>query len=134
MRSFASVRAQTKTAPTSQLSKNIRGKKAPELGNIEAHEAWLWSQDPSKYTLQLLGTQNVDKLKQFIKQHQLRGKVVYYHTRRDNQDWYALVYGVYPKNTDARTAVNELPPRLKKLAPWVRNFSAIHAEMGKPTQ
>jgi len=42
---------------------------APTLNNIAAHEAWLWSQDPShyNYTLQLLGTQSVNNIKQFIR-------------------------------------------------------------------
>ncbi len=134
LRTFTSILSASDNTSTKKVASAIRGKKSPSLNNIEAHQAWLWSQDPSKYTLQLLGTQNVDKLKQFIQQHQLRGKVVYYHTRRDNQDWYALVYGVYPKNTDARSAVQALPPKLKKLSPWVRNFSAIHAEMDKAAQ
>jgi len=64
----------------------------------------------------------------------LRGKVVYYRTRRDQQDWYALLYGAYANNNEARTAVGQLPAPIKKLSPWVRNFSAIHAEMDKPNR
>lgn len=135
VRSFASIRAQPKTrskkspAVTSNKTKNP----APILAqdNIKAHEAWLWSQDPSHYTLQLLGTHQLDKVKQFIKQHQLQGKVIYYHTLRDRQDWYILLYGTYPKNSDARLALQQLPSPIKKLSPWVRNFSAVHAEMDK---
>ncbi|MDH5447236.1 MAG: SPOR domain-containing protein [Gammaproteobacteria bacterium] len=135
MRTFASIQTQKKQrAAQTQISNTIRGKNTPDLQNIEAHQAWLWSQNPGNYTLQLLGTQNIDKLKSFIQQHRLRGKVVYYHTRKNNQDWYALVYGVYPKTTDARSAVKELPSSLKNLSPWVRNFSAIHAEMDKGQQ
>ena len=133
VRNFASVRAQQTKRVNKQPSRTVVSKTgAPPLNNLKAHEAWLWSQDPSHYTLQLLGTQNVDNIKQFIKQHRLRGKVVYYHTQRGQQDWYALVYGVYPNNSDARSAVGQLPAPIKKLSPWVRNFSAIHAEMGKP--
>ena len=137
VRSFASIRRParaTTTATTPPPALSTAPKKAPSLSNLKAHEAWLWSQDPSHFTLQLLGTQNVNNIKQFIKQHQLRGKVVYYHTQRDNQDWYALVYGTYPNNADAKSAVNQLPDPIRKLSPWVRNFSAIHAEMDKPTR
>ena len=134
VRSFASIRVRqkktVKKAPVATVSKA----KTPALNNIQAHEAWLWSQDPSHYTLQLLGTHNIGNIKQFIKQHQLRGKVVYYRTRRDQQDWYALLYGAYPNNNEARTAVGQLPAPIKKLSPWVRNFSAIHAEMDKPNR
>lgn len=134
IRRFASIRAQQKQAPQASRHSKTGGGKPPALDNLEAHEAWLWSQDPSKYTLQLLGTQNVDNIRQFIKQYHLRGKVVYYHTQHDKQDWYGLLYGVYPNNNDARLAANQLPPPIKKLSPWVRNFAAIHAEMDKTRQ
>ena len=132
IRKFASIRAQKKASPKKSTAVVTTKAKAPRLDNIKAHEAWLWSQDPSHFTLQLLGTQSVNNIKQFIRRHKLHGKVVYYHTQRDNHDWYALLYGVYPTNQDAKTAVAALPTPIKKLSPWVRSFSAIHTEMGTP--
>ncbi|MDH5408461.1 MAG: SPOR domain-containing protein [Gammaproteobacteria bacterium] len=114
-----------------QAPANIVAKTRPKLDNLQAHEAWIWSQNPGHYTLQLLGTHNISSLKSFISQHKLRGKVVYYHTQRDGKDWFALVYGNYTDNSKAKTAADQLPSDLKKRKPWIRNFSAIHAEMDK---
>lgn len=133
LRSFASIQQQLKQEANTK-PKPVTESKQPTLDNLKAHEAWIWSQDPGHYTLQLLGTHSISSLQQFIKRHQLRGKVVYYHTQRDGKDWFALVYGNYANNQQARKAAAELPDTLKKQNPWLRNFSTIHAEMDKSTR
>ena len=42
----------------------------------------------------------------------------------------ALLYGAYPDDQQAMRAAKDLPQSLQKLTPWVRNFSAIQAELG----
>ena len=92
-------------------------------------EGWLWSQDPSHYTLQLAAGTDKNAIKAFIKRNKLRGKAVYFHRLRDGKDWYILVHGSYSGYSKAKQAIKQLPPSVQKAKPWARTFGAIHAEL-----
>ncbi len=92
-------------------------------------EGWLWSQDPSHYTLQLTAGTDKKAIQAFIKRHHLRGKAAYFHRLRDGKDWYILVHGSYAGYSKAKQAINQLPSAVQKAKPWARSFSAIHAEL-----
>ncbi len=95
-------------------------------------QAWLWSQDPSKFTLQLLGARQSNSIKKFLRKYtDLNGKAVYFHTRHDTRDWYTVVYGVYPDRSQAAKAIKRLPKELQKASPWIRSFGSIHAELDR---
>ncbi len=101
----------------------------PPASDKTTSAAWLWSQDPSHYTLQLLGGQTEAGILRFIRKHNLSGKVVYYRTIRNSRPWYVLVYNSYPDYASARTAIASLPVSLRKTRPWPRSFAGIHAEL-----
>ncbi len=101
----------------------------PPASDKTTSAAWLWSQDPSHYTLQLLGGQTEDGILRFIHQHKLTGKAVYYRTIRNNRPWYVLVYNSYPNYASAKAAITTLPTSLRKTQPWPRSFAGIHAEL-----
>lgn len=92
-------------------------------------DGWLWSQDPSHYTLQLTAGTDKKAIQAFIKQHRLYGKAVYFHRLRNGKDWYILVHGSYSDFSQAKQAISQLPLAVQKLNPWTRKFSAIHAEL-----
>jgi len=92
-------------------------------------EGWLWSQDPSAYTLQLAAGTDKNAIEGFIKRHNLKGKAVYFHRLRDGKNWYILVYGSYPGYSKAKAAIGQLPQAVQKAKPWPRSFGAIHAEL-----
>ncbi len=96
----------------------------------DKNASWLWSQDPSNYTLQLLGARQSDSVKKFLRKYtNLNGRAVYFHTRHDARDWYTVVYGVYPTRESAKQAIARLPAELQSASPWIRSFSSIHAEL-----
>ncbi len=96
------------------------------------YEAWLWSQNPSSYTLQLLGARQSDSIKKFLRKYSsLNGKTVYFHTRHDTRDWYTVVYGVYADRQQAQQAIKRLPKELQTASPWIRSFGSIHAELNR---
>jgi septal ring-binding cell division protein DamX/type II secretory pathway predicted ATPase ExeA len=99
--------------------------------SLTDNEAWLWSQDPRHFTLQLLGGRSADSVKDFIREHHLGGKAVYFKTWRDGADWYAVVYGVYPDRQAAQQAIKRLPGSLRSGSPWVRSFASVHADLAK---
>lgn len=90
---------------------------------------WVASQNPDYYTLQLASSTNEQLIQKYYSENELAGKAGYYHSRRGEEDWYALVYGAYPSVTEAKSAIDSLPGNLRKWSPWVRNIRSIHKLM-----
>lgn len=101
----------------------------PALTNLTDQVAWLWSQDPSSYTVQLLSSRRANDIQAFIRRHNLKGKAVYFHTQHNGQNWFALVSGVYPDQNTAQRSIKKLTGKLRQNAPWARSFASIHAEL-----
>ncbi len=131
-RDFRTIQALLKTTQRTQKQERITNTPPPRSQHRIDQTAWLWSQDPSHYTLQLMSGYNEAGIRQFISQHKLIGKAVYFRTHRDGRNWYALLYGSYPSREAARAAIKKLPPAVRKARPWARRFSSIHAELPPP--
>jgi len=104
--------------------------KKDAVKNTIYRESWLLDQNPSFYTLQVLGVRNEEWLLNFIKVHKLlqHQNVAYYKTQYKGQQWYPLLYGVYPTKSEAADAVKELPDEVQKSIPWIRKILAIQKE------
>jgi DamX protein len=87
--------------------------------------AWLWSQDPRHFTLQLFGTYQRDSVARFIKRYKLSGKAAMFTSQRNGRNWYVLVYGSYPDRNQAKQGIKGLPASLET-SPWIRSFASIH--------
>lgn len=127
VRSFASI-----LPSLSKVNSNKKVTVAPTTvtTNIpDNQDGWLWSQDPSHYTLQLAAGTDKKAIQTFIKRHKLKGKAVYFHRLRDGKDWYILIYGSYTGYSKAKQAISQLPAAVQKAKPWARNFGAIHSEL-----
>jgi len=101
----------------------------PSIATAKDPAAWLWSQDPRHYTLQLLGGRNDKNIQRFIRKYKLKDKAIYFHTRHNQRNWYALVYGSYSNRNKALQAIKKLPPALQKTSPWARSFASIHKDL-----
>ena len=88
-------------------------------------ESWLLAQNPSHYTIQLVGLQNEKSINKFVRKYNLFNQVAYYKTLYHNKDWYPLLYGVYPTRKEASSAMKKLPQEFRKFSPWIRSFSSI---------
>jgi DamX protein len=88
-------------------------------------ESWLLAQNPSYYTIQLVGLQNEKSIHKFVKKYRLFNQVAYYKTLYRKKDWYPLLYGVYPTRKEASSARKKMPQELRKFSPWIRTFSSI---------
>jgi len=105
--------------------------KRGRLKNTIYRESWLLDQNASFYTLQVLGVRNEESLLNFIKANKLLRKqnVAYFKTVYKGQQWYPLLYGVYPTKSEAADAVKELPDKVQKSIPWIREISALQKEV-----
>ena len=128
IRRFDSVQAQivTETKPIEVTRPKLKRATKADKQN---HEAWLWSQAPNQFTLQLLGSRDKVAIERFIKQHKLIGQAKYFHTRYGDRNWYTVVYGVYPDRAAATRAIKDLPSALQKISPWARSFASIHKDL-----
>ena len=99
--------------------------------NTIYRESWLLDQNSSYYTLQVLGVRKEELLLDFINRYQLLQKknMAYYKTAYKGKQWYPLLYGVYPTKSEAAEAVKELPDKVQKSIPWIRNLSAVQKEV-----
>ena len=138
LRRFDSVQANINTKkniqatvrPTSRLkTKQATIVTSQPTGKIADSAAWLWSQDPRHYTLQLLGGRNDKSIQAFIRKYRLRDKAVYFHTRHNQRNWYAVVYGSYSNRGEAIKAIKQLPKDLQQASPWARSFASIHRDL-----
>jgi type II secretory pathway predicted ATPase ExeA len=120
----------TKKTKSSDLTSDKKKKrktvsKTSKKGKKINRENWILAQNPSFYTIQLIGLQNTTAIYTFVKKYELFYNVAYYKTLYHKKDWYPLLYGVYPTRKEALAAMKNLPPEIGKFSPWIRTFSSI---------
>ncbi len=96
---------------------------------VQTPQDWIRVQNPAYYTLQLASSTNRKLIEKYYNENQLQGMAGYYVTRRQGEDWYALVYGAYATAGDANAAISSLPKDLRKWSPWVRKLKDIQRLM-----
>jgi len=88
---------------------------------------WVMRQPGSDYSLQVLGSYNIETAKRFIRdaESQLRDKLFYLQTTYKGRIWYIVMYGQFESKTLARQAVTSSPDYIRKQKPWIRSFAGI---------
>lgn len=107
--------------PTADLAINV----SSEVKN----EAWIWTQNPADYTVQLIALSSENGVKAYIKQSKIQSESVYFKTIRNDKVLYILLYGQYTDKIQATQAAEKLAAQIKGSKPWVRSFSVIHGMM-----
>jgi hypothetical protein len=91
----------------------------------QQEKLWLFSQDPEDYSLELYRTDNLDKVRQFIRTNHIQQVAhVYQHNGR-----FVIVAGVFNTEFDARAAINPLSDTLKTHPPVARKLAEIQKEL-----
>ena len=88
-------------------------------------EDWVLTRPAVHYTLQLLGVEKLQSLKEFIERHHLRDKAFYIETERNGKSWYPLLWGEYPDKLSAIESSHQLPLEVQSKGTWVRSFGAL---------
>ena len=82
-----------------------------------------------QYTLQLMASIHLEKL---LKENHviLQKRKFPYYLYRYGPKWHVLVYGIYPSEKSAKSAIKTIPASLRKqLKPWVRSLLQIKKEI-----
>ncbi|MFT2098470.1 SPOR domain-containing protein [Marinomonas sp. 2405UD66-6] len=92
---------------------------------------WWQSQNPNRYTLQLLGTHNINTVKSFIRDQGSVDAFGYFKSTHNGRDWYVVVYGLYQNRSEAIAASETLPRDIRDLNPWARSARGIQDDIKK---
>ena len=98
---------------------------------IAATTAWLAQQDKNTYSIQLLGTDQPQQLKQHlnvIRKYVEINDVFVYRTTVNQKPWLTVLYGSFSDRHAALDALAKLPASLKTYRPYLRTVQGIRAE------
>lgn len=93
--------------------------------NLTADERGILSAPSSHYTLQLIGTGSQASIQQLIERNHLQHKAKMYRTQLKGKNFYVLIYGNYPSQSEATAEIARLPANVQQLKPWVKQYSSI---------
>jgi len=85
---------------------------------------WLFSQDNSRYTIELFSATSEVLVRQFIRSHEFVDGVHYFRTQEHGKTWYTVVHGSYKDVGDVRAALRQLPVKLESTR--VRRMRELH--------
>ncbi len=92
-------------------------------------EDWLMQQNPDHFTLQIIGTTNINKLERFIEDFGLQNQTAYFHRTHNSKDWYSLLYGNYSSRHEALDVADKLKDKLGIGDIWLRQFDEVQASI-----
>ena len=90
---------------------------------------WLRQQPAKYFTLQLFATTSREKRDAFVNQQEHPDRFATFETTRNGEPWYAVTYGVYATQAEAKTAASSLPANVGKVEPWIRTFASVQSAM-----
>ncbi len=93
--------------------------------DTSADEEWILSQNPDRYTLQLVTVSSLDRAEALIEGQADPGSFAIYTIRRGERTLYVIVQGVYRTSSAARHGVYALRGDLQGLDPWIRRFEMV---------
>ncbi len=115
------VQAETRDTAAPSRALNLEQKTAYRRAD------WIKAQSGSAWTIQLLAFHDLNKVYEFIDQHDLRGRAAYFQDKSDSQHFYKLVLGAYASKSEATQALSKLPQELRQHGPWLRSLGSIQA-------
>lgn len=101
------------------------------ISSIPRKEKWIFEQDTSHYTLQIVAGENLKTIEEFIAEHKLKNDIAFYRSVRKGKPWYGLIYGIYTHKQAAISAINQLSTKLQRLKPWVRSINSVQNDINK---
>ena len=85
----------------------------------------LFRQNPTHFTLQLMGSHKRDSLTLIQRAHKLTTQSAIIRTQLKGADWYILIYKSFPDKQQARNAAKTLPKALRLTQPWPRRLGEL---------
>jgi DamX protein len=119
----AEAAAQAPGEPTDMLEERLR-----------ATLAWLERSAPETHSVQLLGSENAQQLRDYLsyiaKTIEISDLYVYRTVARQ-KPFLTVLYGSFGSREAAQNALDRLPPPLKAFRPYLRTVQGIREEMSR---
>ena len=96
-------------------------------GGLSPDEEYLLALDGARFTLQIMGSDDLAKLQGFARAQSI--PLRQYRKLRNGRQWYALVHGEYQGRAEAEAALSGLPASVRRLRPWIRRLDGVQAEI-----
>jgi DamX protein len=90
---------------------------------------WLMRQAPERYTLQLFGTSNLERMVAYVNRQEDISEFALLTLDRDGEPWYVVTYGLFSTPGAARDAAENLPGSTGRIDPWVRKVESVQAHI-----
>ena len=97
-------------------------------------EPWVLSQSAKSYTLQLLSSKEEHVINDYLNNPAIPEPTAYYKASVLGEDWYSVVYGVFPTFDAALHHMRLLPAGLLRYKPWVRTFADVQRSIKAPVE
>ena len=103
----------------------------PQIDVIQ-NEAWILTQPPNHYTIQVIGLSSPEKLKALINDHNNLAPFAIYTVQRSSNPIHVLLQGNYPDVDAARRARDNFPPGINRPDEvWIRQYGKIQELIAK---
>ncbi|MBI3774605.1 MAG: SEL1-like repeat protein [Gammaproteobacteria bacterium] len=97
-------------------------------------EPWVLSQSAKSYTLQLLSSKEEHVVNDYLNNPAIPDPTAYYKANVLGEDWYSVVYGVFPSFEAAQQHLRILPVGLLRYKPWIRTFADVQRAIKAPVE
>lgn len=101
---------------------------------LRATEAWLAETDENRFTIQLLGSNNADFLRQDLEgiRHDVElDKVFVYRTMVNRKPSFTVLLGTYGTRSEVLREIESLPETMKLNRPYFRTIKGVKAEIAQ---
>ncbi len=97
--------------------------------SIPIREQRLLAYPESNYVLQLIGSVEEARAREFVKRYINRMPVTYFETRLKGKPWFVVLTGPYEDKSAALAGVKVLPQELQKQRPWARSAASVQKDI-----
>ena len=97
-------------------------------------EAWVLRQPAKSYTLQLLSSKEEYVITAYLTNPEIPEPTAYYKANVLGENWYSVVYGVFPSFEAAQEHMRLLPSGLLRYKPWIRTFADVQRSLKAPVE
>lgn len=101
----------------------------PPGDTVIEDSAWVWSQNPVHYTLQLAVSGNARALKAELQRLSLAGSVALIDIGEGDRRSHVLIFESFANKEAASRAIEHLPANVRRQKPWARPFAELHDMM-----
>jgi septal ring-binding cell division protein DamX len=90
---------------------------------------WINSRESDSYTLQLIGVSTEQAAIKYIQQYKGLKELHVFKHKRNNGQWFSVIYGNYESKAEALRASKNLSTARGSVRPWARRMGAIQQDL-----